>query len=140
MKSYSVRIFVFCFALAIFAGTLGFAQQPPPQQQPASAAGNWTLYCKDPNGSTSTKYLNLQQNGTAITGHFKGPNQSGGVGRQQSTTSISWFAQRLATSSPFADASMGRASKAWSRATHTTAPSTTAEAPDRSRAFAQTSD
>ena len=37
-------------------------------------AGNWTLYCKDPNGSTSTKYLDLRQNGTVITGHFKGPN------------------------------------------------------------------
>jgi hypothetical protein len=51
----------------------------PSQQLPANAASNWTLYCKDPNGSTSTKYLDLQQKGTAITGHFKGPNQSGGV-------------------------------------------------------------
>lgn len=79
MKRYTIRNFAVCFALAIFAHAFGFAQQQPPQQQPASAAGNWTLYCKDPNGSTSTKYLNLQQNGTAITGHFKGPNQSGGV-------------------------------------------------------------
>jgi hypothetical protein len=55
------------------------AQQPPPQQPPANAAGNWTLYCKDPNGSTSAKYLELQQKGNIITGHFKGPNQSGGV-------------------------------------------------------------
>jgi hypothetical protein len=79
VKRYTIRTFAVCFALAIFAHAFGFAQQQPPQQQPASAAGNWTLYCKDPNGSTSTKYLNLQQNGTAITGHFKGPNQSGGV-------------------------------------------------------------
>ena len=79
MKRYSSRIFVFCFALVIFAGSFGFAQQPPPQQQPASVAGNWTLYCKDPNGTTSSKYLDLQQKGTVITGHFKGPNQSGGV-------------------------------------------------------------
>jgi hypothetical protein len=35
------------------------------------------LYCKDLNGSTSTKYLDLRQNGTVITGHFKGPNQAG---------------------------------------------------------------
>jgi hypothetical protein len=46
---------------------------------PANAAGNWTLYCKDPNGSTSTKYLDLKQDGAVINGHFKGPNQSGGV-------------------------------------------------------------
>jgi hypothetical protein len=73
-----MRIFKF-FALGIFAGGFAFTQEPPPQQQPANAAGNWTLYCKDPNGSTSTKYLELQQNGTVISGHFKGPNQSGGV-------------------------------------------------------------
>jgi hypothetical protein len=54
-------------------------QQPPVQQPPANAAGNWTLYCTDPNGSTSTKFLDLQQNGTVITGHFKGPNQAGAV-------------------------------------------------------------
>ena len=79
MKRYGFRVFALCFLIAIFAGSFAFPQQPPPQQQPASVAGNWTLYCKDPNGSTSTKYLELKQNGTVITGHFKGPNQSGGV-------------------------------------------------------------
>ncbi len=79
MKNSGFRCLAFCFALAIFAGSFALAQQPPPQQQPASVAGKWTLYCKDPNGSTSTKYLELKQNGSVITGHFKGPNQSGGV-------------------------------------------------------------
>ena len=60
-------------------GGMARGQQPPPQQPPANAGGNWTLYCKDPNGSTSTKYLDLKQDGAVITGHFKGPNQSGGV-------------------------------------------------------------
>ncbi|MGD0446027.1 MAG: hypothetical protein ABSA39_18990 [Edaphobacter sp.] len=60
-------------------GSLAFAQQPPEQRVPANVAGKWTLYCKDPNGSTSTKYLELQQKGSVISGHFKGPNQSGGV-------------------------------------------------------------
>ena len=78
MKRYIYGIFLLYFALMTL-GHAASAQQPPPQQQPANAAGNWTLYCKDPNGSTSTKYLELQQNGTTITGHFKGPNQSGGV-------------------------------------------------------------
>jgi hypothetical protein len=55
------------------------AQQPPPQQGPADVTGKWTLYCKDPNGSTSTKYLDLEQQGTVVKGHFKGPNQSGSV-------------------------------------------------------------
>jgi hypothetical protein len=65
--------------LGLMAGRAGFAQQLPQQQLPASVSGKWILYCKDPNGTTSTKYLDLQQKGTSITGHFKGPNQSGGV-------------------------------------------------------------
>ncbi len=72
-----------CLALGLVLGLMvagvALGQAPPPQQMPANAAGKWTLYCKDPNGSTSTKYLDLQQTGTAIKGHFKGPNQSGGV-------------------------------------------------------------
>jgi len=79
MKRYGLSSFASCFALAVFAGCFAFAQQPPAQQQPANAAGSWTLYCKDPNGTTSSKFLELQQKGTVITGHFKGPNQSGGV-------------------------------------------------------------
>lgn len=79
MKRYALSIFVFCFAFAIFTGSFACAQQPPAQRLPASVAGKWTLYCNDPNGSTSSKFLDLRQNGTIITGHFKGPNQSGGV-------------------------------------------------------------
>jgi hypothetical protein len=79
VKRYSYAIFFLCFELMISVGSAAFAQQPPPQQPPANVAGKWTLYCKDPNGTTSAKYLDLQQKGSAITGHFKGPNQSGGV-------------------------------------------------------------
>ncbi len=74
MKSCSYAIFLFCLGLSA-----AFAQQPPAQQPPANVAGKWTLYCKDPNGTTSSKYLDLQQEGSVIKGHFKGPNQSGGV-------------------------------------------------------------
>jgi hypothetical protein len=77
VKRYCYAFILGCFALAM--GGMTLAQAPPQQQQPANAAGKWTLYCNDPNGSTSTKYLDLQQKGTVITGHFKGPNQSGGV-------------------------------------------------------------
>jgi hypothetical protein len=79
MKRYRFRIFMFCFVLAILAGNFAYTQQPPAQKPPANVAGKWTLYCKDPNGTTSSKFLDLQQNGTIITGHFKGPYQSGGV-------------------------------------------------------------
>ena len=79
MKRYSYGVFFICFGLMVSLGSAAFAQQPPAQQMPANVAGKWTLYCKDPNGSTSAKYLELQQKGAVITGHFKGPNQSGGV-------------------------------------------------------------
>jgi hypothetical protein len=77
VKSCLYKIIFVCFGLMV--GSAAFAQQPPQQQLPANVAGKWTLYCKDPNGSTSVKYLDLQQNGSVITGHFKGPDQSGGV-------------------------------------------------------------
>ena len=79
MKRYSYGIFLICFGLMVLAESAALAQQPPAQQLPANVAGKWTLYCKDPNGTTSAKYLELQQKGSVITGHFKGPNQSGGV-------------------------------------------------------------
>jgi len=77
VKRYWCAVLFICLGLMV--GSIALAQQPPPEQPPASVSGKWTLYCKDPNGSTSAKYLDLEQKGSAITGHFKGPNQSGGV-------------------------------------------------------------
>lgn len=68
-----------CFALLLVSYNLAWSQQAPEQAASGNAAGKWTLYCNDPNGSTSAKYLELEQNGTSIKGHFKGPNQSGSV-------------------------------------------------------------
>jgi hypothetical protein len=65
--------------LLVFYQAAAWAQQPPAAEVPANVAGQWTLYCKDPNGGTSAKYLDLQQEGGTIKGHFKGPNASGGV-------------------------------------------------------------
>jgi hypothetical protein len=76
VKKYVYESVLLCSGLM---GWAALAQQPPTQQMPANVAGNWTLYCKDPNGQTSAKYLDLQQKGSVISGHFKGPNQSGGV-------------------------------------------------------------
>ncbi len=73
MKRYCYGLLLVCFGLLI--GSVALGQAPPPQQSPANVAGKWTLYCNDPNGSTSTKYLELQQKETVITGQFKGPNQ-----------------------------------------------------------------
>jgi len=69
-----------CLLLLVICCTAsGWSQQAPPETPAVNAAGRWTLYCNDPNGTTSTKYLDLQQDGTTIKGHFKGTYQSGGV-------------------------------------------------------------
>ncbi|HTF65136.1 MAG TPA: hypothetical protein VK638_20870 [Edaphobacter sp.] len=71
--------FVLNIALFIAAPISSLAQQAPSEQPPAQANGKWNLYCHDPNGGTSTKYIDIQQNGSEVKGHFKGPNQSGGI-------------------------------------------------------------
>jgi hypothetical protein len=75
VKRDSYAVFFFVFGLMVLVASAAFAQQPPAQQLPANVAGKWTLYCKDPNGTTSAKYLDLQQEGSVIKGHFKGSNK-----------------------------------------------------------------
>jgi hypothetical protein len=46
----------------------------------AQADGNWTIYAQNidqPGGST--KFVQIQQFGPQLSGHFKGPHQSGGI-------------------------------------------------------------
>jgi hypothetical protein len=52
------------FLLTIFY-QVAWSQQPPSEAPPANVAGKWILYCNDPNGTTSSKYLDLKQNGNA---------------------------------------------------------------------------
>jgi len=56
-----------------------FAQEPLPNQQPVDVSGHWIMSAKNWNGELDTKTVDLQQNGNSITGHFKGPDQSGGL-------------------------------------------------------------
>ncbi len=65
--------------LLITVNSVSPAQQPAPEQPPDIVEGKWTIYANDPNGSASTKYVEIKQNGTQLTGHFKGPHQSGGI-------------------------------------------------------------
>ena len=61
------------------AATIAFAQEPLPNQQPVDVSGHWIISAKNWNGELDTKTVDLEQNGNEITGHFKGPNQSGGL-------------------------------------------------------------
>lgn len=56
------------------------AQQPLPSSKPViDVAGHWVISAKNWNGTLDTKTVDLKQDGNVITGHFKGPNQSGGL-------------------------------------------------------------
>ena len=63
----------------VLAATMTFAQEPLPNQQPVDVSGHWIISAKNWNGELDTKTVDLVQNGNEITGHFKGPNQSGGL-------------------------------------------------------------
>jgi hypothetical protein len=66
--------------ILIVLSSASMAQEPPAEQPPDNVAGNWTIYAKYvSNGKSSTKYVEIKQNGNQLTGHFKGPNQSGGL-------------------------------------------------------------
>lgn len=81
MHKQTSRLIWLCCALLLIVGSVGFAQEPPPpsNQPPANIAGKWIIYANDPNGTTSTKYIDLKQNGETLSGKFKGPYTSGGL-------------------------------------------------------------
>ena len=59
------------------------AQQPLPDRSAGPAVdvtGKWTIYSSGgPKNRTETKSVELVQKGNQLSGHFKGPYQSGGI-------------------------------------------------------------
>jgi hypothetical protein len=56
------------------------AQARVQEQPPDNVAGNWTIYANDvARPGSNLKSVEIIQNGNIITGHFKGPNQSGKI-------------------------------------------------------------
>ena len=74
-----VRSIALVAAVVAFVIPLAISQEAPSGAPPANVEGKWTIYAKAGNGETSTKYIELKQNGNTLSGHFKGPNQSGGL-------------------------------------------------------------
>jgi len=80
MRTPSAKLFAVLVAFLLLGVALvGHGQEPPAEKPPANVAGKWTIYSKAANGETATKYIELKQDGNTITGHFKGPNQSGSL-------------------------------------------------------------
>ena len=66
--------------LLVSVGSVSSMQEIPSEQPPDNVAGKWTIYSKDVNKpGSATKYVTIKQDGNRLTGHFKGPNQSGGI-------------------------------------------------------------
>jgi hypothetical protein len=81
MKNFAAKLLspLLVFMFVALGGT-SLAQEPPAEQPPDNVAGNWRIYAKNVNnGGSSTKYVEIKQNGNQLTGHFKGPHQSGGI-------------------------------------------------------------
>jgi hypothetical protein len=79
MKNRNQKTLISFFAFLMLLIGTAVSQELPPEGAPVNVEGNWTIYSKSDDGKTATQYLQLKQNGTAITGHFKGPYQSGGL-------------------------------------------------------------
>jgi hypothetical protein len=79
MKNYRNKSLIALMALLSLGLRVAQPQEPPADKPPANVASKWTIYSKDPDGRTATKFVELKQDGTTLSGHFKGPNQSGGI-------------------------------------------------------------
>ena len=56
--------------------------QPPPQDETPfdDVRGNWTIFSKNIDGGEAVeKHVQINQNHHHLSGHFEGPNQSGGI-------------------------------------------------------------
>ena len=80
MRNYGSKSVILLWGLLlVIISSVSAGQEPPADQPPDNVAGNWTIFSKDPDGGTSTKYVQIKQNGNQLSGHFKGPHQSGGI-------------------------------------------------------------
>jgi hypothetical protein len=79
MKTRKQMILPFFALLLCAAGNAALGQQLPQERPPADVVGKWTIYSKSDDGKTATQYIDLEQNGNTLSGHFKGPYQSGGI-------------------------------------------------------------
>jgi hypothetical protein len=81
MENFSAKLLSpLLVIIFVVLSSASLAQEPPAEQPPDNVAGSWKIYAKNVNnGGSSTKYVEIKQNGNQLTGHFKGPHQSGGI-------------------------------------------------------------
>lgn len=87
MKNISHLISIALFTAVACAGVmycqtpeLVHAQESVQERPPDNVAGSWTIYANDvARAGSNLKTVEIIQNGNIITGHFKGPHQSGKI-------------------------------------------------------------
>jgi len=73
IRNYSPKLLLLFFTLLLLvASDITDAREPP-----ANVAGNWIIHSKGPDGKDRTQFMQLMQQGVAITGHYQGPGQEG---------------------------------------------------------------
>jgi hypothetical protein len=72
-------LFVLAFLVAA-AGGVSWSQPAAQQEPPDNVSGNWTIYANNiEKAGSSLKTVQISQEGSIITGRFKGPHQSGKI-------------------------------------------------------------
>ena len=79
MRRWTQWLVAVAGALILLASSVARPQQPPPDQPTVDISGKWTIYSRSDDGKTATKTMDIKQKGNILSGHFKGPNQSGGI-------------------------------------------------------------
>ncbi|WP_353070883.1 hypothetical protein [Tunturiibacter gelidiferens] len=73
-RSLAVAVLFLVSSLCV----LSMAQGPEQHGRPDNVAGNWTIYANNiDKAGSSLKTVQIIQNGSILTGRFKGPHQSG---------------------------------------------------------------
>jgi hypothetical protein len=77
MGSFRLKRFVLLVVCFLF-GLCGVSLAQQSEQPPDNVAGTWTIYANNiDKAGSSLKSVQITQNGSILTGRFKGPHQSG---------------------------------------------------------------
>ena len=69
-----------CGSVMLSQTRQAYSQESVQEQPPDNVTGNWIIYAQDvARAGSNLKSVEIIQNGNIITGHFKGPHQSGKI-------------------------------------------------------------
>ncbi len=75
MRNCHKKLLLRGLAFLLLVAQFSLAQEPPL----VNVTGTWLIHSTGWDGKKAEKTIRVTQNGNRITGHFKGPDQSGGL-------------------------------------------------------------